>query len=157
MATLLPVAEAAQALSISVSALRRGLKSGKYQGRRQSTPQGFVWLVEVGDDRVGEVRLPDDRVGEVRLGDTPQQEAPASPQTAIQAARAQEMAQYTATLLEPLHSRLEAQAELIGALKERLAAAETRIAELETPTTETQNGATPWPERRRWWQRLVWG
>jgi hypothetical protein len=143
---------AAQALGISISALRRGLKRGKYHGQRQSTPQGFVWLVEV-----GEVRLPEDRVGGDRVSDTPPQEAPSSPQTALQAQRAQEMAAYTAALLEPLHARLEAQAELIGALKERLTTAETRIAELEMPVAHTQNGAASWPERRRWWQRLVWG
>jgi hypothetical protein len=67
------------------------------------------------------------------------------------------MARYTRELLAPLHARLEAQAELIGAFRERLAAAEAKIAELEP---QTPNGAPPaesWPERRAWWRRLLWG
>ncbi len=143
MATLLPVAEAAQALGISVSALRRGLKSGRYQGRRQETPQGFTWRVEVGDrvsDRVG-----DGRVGD-RVGGAPSPDTPTSPGMALQTARAAEMAQYTAALLEPLHARLEAQAQEIGKLKEQLAAARTH-----------ESAAPEWPERRSWWQRLWTG
>jgi hypothetical protein len=74
---LLPVAEAARALGVSVSAVRRGLKSGRYRGQRQETPQGFVWLVavgtgdddRVGGDRVGGLRVGDDRIRELRVGD----------------------------------------------------------------------------------------
>jgi hypothetical protein len=34
MAAHLPIGEAAPALGVSVSAIRRGLKSGRYRGRR---------------------------------------------------------------------------------------------------------------------------
>lgn len=166
MATLLPVAEAAQALGISVSALRRGLKSGRYHGERQSTPQGFVWLVEVDGDRVGEVRVGEHRTASRRRpADAGSSEEPAgTPQMALQAQRAEEMARYTAVLLAPLHARLEAQAEELGALKERLATAQARITELEAPPDvqaaggvgerQPQEDATPeTPERRPWWQR----
>jgi hypothetical protein len=88
------------------------------------------------------------------------QEPPQGPQTALLAQRAQEMAAYTERLLAPLHARLETQAELIGALKERLAAAETEIAGLKAPPVETPEAesapSSEW-EARRWWQRLLWG
>ena len=186
---LLPVAEAAQALGVSVSALRRGLKSGRYRGQRQETPQGFVWLVEVGagaDDRVGGVRVGDDRIRELRVGGdrvggsrqtadhaegspeaSPSPQAPPQappqrspgPQTALLAQRAEEMARYSAALLAPLHAELKAQAEELGTLRERCAALQAQLAEATSTNgqAETQDGAASWPERRRWWQRLVWG
>jgi hypothetical protein len=146
---LLPVAEAARALGVSVSAVRRGLKSGRYRGQRQETPQGFVWLVEVGagaDDRVGGLRVGGDRIRELRVGgdrvgggrqtadhaegspeaspspqEPPQEptQRPPGPQTALLAQRAEEMARYSAALLAPLHAELKAQAEEIGTLRER--------------------------------------
>jgi hypothetical protein len=64
----------------------------------------------------------------------------------------------TRELLEPLHARLEAQAALIGALKERLAAAETEIAELMAPPAETPSAPSDSPPARRsWWARLFGG
>jgi hypothetical protein len=64
------------------------------------------------------------------------------------------MAQYTRELLEPLHARLEAQAERIGRLEEQLLAARERIVELETPSAPPARDPTGrWG---RWW-RQVWG
>jgi hypothetical protein len=198
--TLLPVAEAAQALGVSVSAVRRGLKSGRYRGQRQETPQGFVWLVEVGagtDDRVGGDRLRDDRIGELRVGDDrirelrvggdrvggerqasdppdgppeaspspqePPQEPshrPPGPQAALLAQRAEEMARYSAALLAPLHAELKAQAEELGALRERVATLQAQLADRDAPAgapEAPEAPGEPWPPARRWWQRLLWG
>jgi len=62
-------------------------------------------------------------------------------------------------LLAPLHATLKEQAEELGRAKERGAVLEARLAEVEAPAdAEPQNGAaSELPERRRWWQRLVWG
>ena len=190
---LLPVAEAAQALGVSVSAVRRGLKSGRYRGQRQETPQGFVWLVEVvegADDRVGGDRLRDDRVGELRVGDdrirelrvgddrggggrqtidppdgppeaspSPQEppHRPPGPPAALLAQRAEEMARYSAALLAPLHAELKAQAEELGALRERVATLQAQLAERDAPAEAPAPPGEPWPPARRWWQRLLWG
>ena len=153
---LLPVAEAARALGVSVSAVRRGLKSGRYRGQRQATPQGFVWLVQVGGDRVpgdrrGEHRVPDLRVVGDRVGGDRRPEASQEgPGGALLAARAQEMAAYTERLLAPYVKRIEEQAEEIGALKAQLAAREE-------PAPQTESAPSPEWEARRWWQRLLWG
>lgn len=58
--------EAAQAFGVSVDTIRRRMKRGELDTRREQTPQGFRWLI----------RLPDDEKP------TTAQNAPGSPQTA---------------------------------------------------------------------------
>ncbi|HVG97906.1 MAG TPA: hypothetical protein VNK05_13455 [Chloroflexota bacterium] len=58
----LPVQEAAAALGISISGVRRGLKSGRLQGQRTGTPQGHVWLVHVPDEQAVDGRSPGRRL-----------------------------------------------------------------------------------------------
>jgi hypothetical protein len=177
---MLPLSAAAQALGIPAPTLRKRLKAGTVRGERQQTPQGFAWLIEVPDDLAvgqptdGPVTQPHEGSG-THSGNTSYEETiktnnsgdqtvdqPATgtqppPHEALPAVqRAQEMAAYTERLLEPLHTRLEAQAERIGRLELALETANARLAMFEAP--ETQNGGAPhWPEHRRWWQRLVWG
>ncbi len=43
------VPEAATRLGIAPQTVKRRLKRGKLRGRQESTPQGFVWLVDVPD------------------------------------------------------------------------------------------------------------
>ena len=148
----LPVAEAASALGVSVSAIRRGLKSGRYRGQRQPTPQGFTWLIEVPGDRVGDGRIGDrvggDRAADTRIGDG---QAPGATETTILAQRADEMARYSRTLLEPYVAKIEAQAERIGRLEEQLEQVKAALA-------ARDNGAGPGGDstaRRPWWR--WWG
>ena len=159
MPTLLSVQDAAAVLGISISGVRRGLKSGRLQGQRQSTPQGHVWLVEVPDDQVVNSRSPGRRVAGDRRPDSrvvndqpdPPQDGAASPQMANLTQRAEDMAVYSHRLLEPYVAQIAAQAERIGHLEAELEQARAQAA------PQTQNAAPMWPERRRWWQRLVWG
>jgi hypothetical protein len=152
---LLPVKEAAEALGVSVSGVRRGLKSGRLKGQRRATPQGHVWLIEVPDDQAVTTRTPASRVpgdrATTRVPDSPDA-APDAPQEApgeaLLATRAQEMAAYTERLLAPWRAIVQQQAEEIGALKARLEAA---------PAPETQSAPSPQWETRRWWQKLLWG
>jgi hypothetical protein len=44
----LPIADAALALGISEKTLRRRIKAGTLTGERIRTPQGFVWMVNIG-------------------------------------------------------------------------------------------------------------
>jgi hypothetical protein len=55
---------------------------------------------------------------------------------------------------------IEAQAERLGRLEERLAAAREAVTRLEAPPVEapeTERAPSPGGEARRWWQRLLWG
>ena len=72
---LLPVKDAAEALGVSVSGVRRGLKSGRFNGQRRATPQGHVWLIEVPDDQAVTTRTPDSRAP----GDRPPTRVPEYP------------------------------------------------------------------------------
>ena len=47
----LPVAEAARHLGLSTRTIRRKLHDGELSGRQLSTPQGFVWMVELADEQ----------------------------------------------------------------------------------------------------------
>jgi hypothetical protein len=105
-----------------------------------------------------------------RGGDSRRHDAPSG--AALAATRAEEMARYTAVLLEPWRRRVEEQAERLGRLEERaehlqaereaaraeLEQARARIAELEAPPApESPSAPAPEPGERRWWQRLLWG
>ena len=59
--------------------------------------------------------------------------------------------------LEPLHARLEAQAERIGRLELELETAKAQLAKPTSTNGRTHEDAAPEWERRSWWQRLVWG
>ena len=47
----LPLAEAARRLGLSTRTIRRKLHDGELAGRQVSTPQGFVWMVELVDEQ----------------------------------------------------------------------------------------------------------
>lgn len=44
------VSEAAQAFDVSVDTIRRRMKRGELDTRREQTPQGFRWLIRLPDD-----------------------------------------------------------------------------------------------------------
>ena len=170
----LSLAQAAAAQGVGPDALRKRIPTGQVRARKR----GGRWQVWVPAADLGIRIIPDapdtpdhPESGNPDPPDIPDpipdrpdhQEPPPAAQATVLAQRAQEMAAYTERLLEPLHARLEAQAERIGRLEEQLAAAQTKIAVLETPAPEpegeTQNAppAESWPEGRAWWQKLLWG
>lgn len=158
MVTRLPVDDAARYLGISRPTVKRRLKSGALKGVQERTPSGFKWFVVL-DTPESPPGTPGESPAGVP-GESPPESAALSqmsPQAALQ--RAQDMAAYTAALLEPLHARLEAQAEEIGTLKERCATLQAQLAErAEATNGRTHESAAPETERRSWWQRLVaWG
>ena len=44
------IQEAAQALGVAESTVRRRLRNGELEGEQMPTPQGYTWLVELPDD-----------------------------------------------------------------------------------------------------------
>lgn len=160
--------DAALALGISISGVRRGLKSGRLKGQRKATPQGHQWLVEVPDEQAVTGRSPGTRVVDYPAGhrvsdqadtrvvdkavDPPPPEAQGATERGNLATRAEDMAVYSHRLLAPYVAQIAEQAEEIGRLRAELAAA------LANGRAETQSAPQAgWPERRPWWQRLLFG
>ena len=133
------IAEAAERLGISKSAVRRRLHAGQLFGRQEERPQGHVWLIALPADpstnhtngvthhpENGAARAATSRnvpEGTATFRQVPR-EVPAAAAaggspggTALQ--RAQEMAVYSEQLLAPYVRKIEAQAERIGRLEER--------------------------------------
>ncbi len=132
--------EAAAVLGVSLNTLRRRIAAGQVRADRVQRPQGHVWQVYLDDaapcrDRAdGTVQR--DGAGTV-------QQPPAD------LMRAEAMATYTRSLLEPLVARLaeqeqiiRSQAEEVGALRAQLAAAEDR---LHAPAAQDAQNATQGP------------
>ncbi len=149
------IPEAARRLGISRQAVRRRLKAGELTGRQVPRPQGHIWLIALpeGAGTSRQVSTGADTYRHVPTGAA--QEVPASPQMAMQTARAHEMAEYTAALLEPLHARLAEQAEELGRVKAELEQARAQLAEATSTNGRVHENAAPEGERRSWWQRLV--
>jgi len=57
---LVTVAEAADRLQVSTQTVKRRLKSRNLQGEQQSTPQGYIWLVDIPEDDVDTTNQIDD-------------------------------------------------------------------------------------------------
>jgi hypothetical protein len=136
MVTRLSVDDAARYLGISRPTVKRRLKSGSLRGVQERTPSGFKWYVIVEEaESPGGVAggAPAESPRESLNGvaaesphEPPGESAASprvSPQAALLAQRAEEMARYTRELLAPYVKRIEEQAEEIGALKAQLAAA----------------------------------
>lgn len=124
--------EAAAALGISLNTLRRRIEAGQVRAERAERPQGHVWRVYLD--------------GGQHAGQEAAQEAPSTMQQPPgDVLRAEAMATYTRSLLEPLVERLAEQeriirdqAEALGGLRAELAAA-----------LGTSVPTPPW--WRRWW------
>ena len=117
--------EAADVLGVSLNTLRRRIAAGQVRADRIQRPQGHVWQVYLD----GAAPCRDGSGGTVqRDGAGTVQQPPAD------LMRAEAMATYTRSLLEPLVARLaeqeqiiREQAEQIGSLRAQLAAAEDRL------------------------------
>jgi len=173
----LTVAEAAVSLGVSVNTIRRWIKDGRLQSERVSTPTGYAYRVFTegvprnGTHAAGVISTE----GVIGTGTYPSEPQP-SIGFALETQRAEAMAVYTRTILEPLVARLaeqeviiREQAEALGRHAERLAgvererdAARARLAELDRPPApdpfpvpnlpSPNDGPSRW---RRWWLAIA--
>jgi hypothetical protein len=184
---LLPLYDAAQALGVSPATLRKRLKAGTAQGERRPTRSGFAWWVEVAEVAEaagGEGMPPGARVGNQEGAQGVATATQVDTHKGTQAAAhgvttGHPPAAETAALREAvtrleahnvdLRERVNDQAREIAELHRLLAnqqqlllmAPKAEPQSVEAVTNghaQTQNGAaSEWPERRRWWQRVLWG
>ena len=177
--------EAAAALGISRDAVRRRVAARVLRAERRRTARGprlFVWLPAEGLPDL--VELPETVDAEddaaprggtdaahsgadsarggadaARGGAERRNDAPSG--ATLAAARAEEMARYTAVLLEPWHRQAEAQAERIGRLENEVEHLRAQLAEAAPTEAQAEAQDAPqaehWPEARTWWQKLLWG
>jgi hypothetical protein len=161
----LPIAEAARRLGVSADAVRRRVRRRTLKARRVKATHGgadpyLVWLQDGAPRPHQDVHQDGRQVRQDGHQDGHQDgrqdtHQDAARTLALAQARAAEMATYSQQLLAPYVEKIEAQAERIGTLTERLAAAEAEIAELKAPAPPS--APSPQWEARRWWQRLLWG
>jgi excisionase family DNA binding protein len=168
--------EAAAVLGISLNTLRRRIAAGQVRAERARRPQGHVWRVYLGTDERSEQHAEQhaEQEAEQDAGSTLQE-----PPTDV--LRAEAMATYTRSLLEPLVNRLAEQertirdqAEELGRLRERVATlqapeshqtreASNLTAHAPDPPTEPSEPPSPAPmpstsngsEHAPWWRRWV--
>jgi len=168
--TVFALREAAAALGISRNTLRRRIAAGQIRAEQVERPQGFVWQVYL-DDPQGSGHGSNGTVQQDRPG-TVQQGSTLTPPVAgagTDIMRAEAMAAYTRSLLEPLVQTIERQAERVaelerevGRLTERLALAGPSESTLTAstapqsvePTTEAPTprpASTTWLTPQRFW------
>jgi hypothetical protein len=116
--------EAAAALGISLNTLRRRIDAGQVRAERVSRPQGHVWRVYLDADHRADQRA--------EQGAT-QDAGSTLPQPPGDILRAEAMATYTRSLLEPLVSRLAEQERTIREQAEELGRLRERVAMLDSP------------------------
>ena len=144
---LLTITEASHQLGVSVHTLKRRLKRGEIEGQQQTTPQGFVWLIEVPD----EASKVDDEASKVDVG-TPDE----SDHVPVDVACGTSDGIPNATLRE-LHRMEEFIASVkdeVSTLRSQLETKDRQIEQLHVLLQQAQ-AALPAPrDNRPWWQRL---
>ena len=133
--TAFTLQEAAGILGVSLNTLRRRIEAGQVRAERVERPQGHVWRVHL--DGVQDADRP---AGQNAAGTLPQDAPSTLQQTPAELMRAEAMAAYTRSILEPLVARLAEQeavirdqAEQVGSLRARLDQAREQLRALEAP------------------------
>ncbi len=170
------VPEAATRLGIAPQTVKRRLKRGKLRGRQETTPQGFVWLVDVPDipnyhrggitngiplgishsgaDILGGINgIPVGTPDDILTEDSPYNEAPSISErvailnTEVEGQRA---------LIASLNEQVQAQKEQLSAKDRQLENKDRQIGELHVLLQQAQAALpTPVGTQRPWWRR-VW-
>jgi hypothetical protein len=152
--TQVTIEEAARRLGVSQATVRRRAKRGALRATKRELPTGYQWFVE----------LPIT------------QEAPAAtqPATQDQDAEIRRLEEHVADLrrrtddqareISELHRLLANQQQLLLMAPQAASQMDIQVSTQEEAMqaasqmpTQKEGAGPKWPERRRWWQRLVWG
>jgi hypothetical protein len=160
--TVFALREAAAALGISRNTLRRRIAAGQIRAEQVERPQGFVWQVYLdgphGSGHGSNGTVQRDSLGTVQEGST--LIPPTSVAGGADLMRAEAMAAYTRSLLEPLVARMAEQEVTIRDQAETIGRQAAELDALRAQTTpagqETASGSESTPEAPvRWWRS--WG
>lgn len=140
-----PIADVARAYGVSVDTIRRRIRRGELQGRKEQTAQGFRWLVAM--------PVP----GESLPGNTL---ATFQPDNAAMVATLQHELQLRNDEIARLHTLLEVQARALEAAVQPPALPEqvhppagSEITAADPPAASAPDPAGPWQRVIRWLQR----
>jgi hypothetical protein len=134
---LLTISEASHQLGVSVHTLKRRLKRGEIEGQQQTTPQGFVWLIEVPDEP------PKVDVGTPDGANHVPMDAAYSTSDGIPKATLRE--------LHRMEELIESLKDEVSALRSQLETKDRQIGELHVLLQHAQ-AALPTPRENRWWR-----
>lgn len=143
-----PIADVAAAYGVSVDTIRRRIRKGELQGRKEQTPQGFRWMLPMpapGDTLPGSAPVP----------------APATDHAAMVEVLQGELAARNSEI-ERLHALLDVQARALEAVASRPALPAPQDHGIDAPQldtgsdTETDTPADPpaglWQRFKRWYR-----
>jgi hypothetical protein len=135
---LVSIAEAGKILGVAEITIRRRLRSGEIKGHKRSTPQGYVWIVELSEEDLQRNREHEEQNGE--QGSDP---------TEIEAADEVSFLRQMVTFLkEELKSR-----EL--SWQQQFQAKDKQIEQLHVLLQQAQTAlSAPREGRQSWWRRL---
>jgi hypothetical protein len=140
------IKEAAQRLALSELTIRRRLHAGLLTGHKETTPQGFVWIVDLPDDAPGaETKKNSDKEIGGR-GDQSLSEVVATLSARVEGQQ---------ELIEVLQSQIQAHKDQLEAKDEQIEVRAREVQELHVLLQHAQ-AALPAPRENRPWWRRVW-
>lgn len=139
-----PIADVAAAYGVSVDTIRRRIRKGELQGRKEQTPQGFRWVLPMPDP------------GETLPGHETGVAVPQPDHAAMVEVLQGELAARNAEI-ERLHALLDTQARALEAVATRpaLPAPQEQAADdpqLDTETDTADHPVSIWGRIKRWYR-----
>jgi hypothetical protein len=132
------IAEAGKILGVAEITIRRRLRSGEIKGHKRSTPQGYIWIVELSEEDLQRNHEHEEQNGEHRSDPT---EVEATDEVGF----LRQMVEY---LKEELKSR-----EL--SWQQQFQAKDKQIEQLHVLLQQAQTAlSAPREDHLHWWQRL---
>jgi hypothetical protein len=135
-----PIADVAAAYGVSVDTIRRRIRKGELQGRKEQTPQGFRWMLPMPDP------------GETLPGHETGIAIPQPDHAAMVEVLQGELAARNAEI-ERLHALLDTQARALEAVAARPALPAPQDHPADAPQLDT-GADTPADPPAGWWQRF---
>ena len=135
---LVSIAEAGKILGVAEITIRRRLRSGEIKGHKRSTPQGYVWIVELSEEDLQRNREHEEQNGE-------QGSDPTEIEAADEVSFLRQMVEF---LKEELKSR-----EL--SWQQQFQAKDKQIEQLHVLLQQAQTAlSAPREDHQPWWRRL---
>ncbi len=149
----LSIDEAAIALGLSVSSVRRRVKAGSLQVERETTPAGFRYVVVLPDEPPSQPPSQAPSTDDAPRSQTPSQE-PSTLSQSDQVAALTAERDWLRQRVEELTTLLNREQEAVLRLTTQ-APSQRLLNQVVTPTQAPSQPPSQTPTRRSWWRRLL--